>query len=341
MERLTYEKALEINENMDKVISKTIWDFIEKSDDFTTNYFKNMWRRNIRRNLKKHFDKQGPVSDLKYFGENKAVIGIGAGPSINKNIDVLKALSLEDGTRPLHEQDFVFITSNHQFKPCLQKGIIPHFVIISDAGKQLINQLCTDIPKNGQHTILLASLHCNRHIINEWVNQGRRIKFFLGSSEDLKELFEKETKEPIETVGVVQGGNVMNSMWTLSSTHLRSSVFMSVGNDLSFPRGNTLEEQRKKYYADGQYTENIQSKRDEARNRVDWMGFEFYDNVLSASGQPLIKLLPVRTTSQFMVYKNWVESAVGMNAGRKQSFKYYNCSEGGILGVKCKVEAGE
>lgn len=341
MEKLTYEKALEINENLDKIISKTLWEFTEKSDDFTSKYFKNMWRRNIRRNLKKHFDKQGPVSDLKGFGENKAVVGIGAGPSINKNIDVLKALSLEDGTKPLYEQDFVLIATNHQFKPCLKKGIVPHFVIISDAGKQLINQLCTDIPENGQHTILLASLHCNRHIINEWANQGRRIKFFLGNSDDLKELFEKETKEPIETVGVVQGGNVMNSMWTLSSTHLRSSIFMALGNDLSFPRGNTLSEQRKTYYADGQYAENIASKRDEAKNRCDWMGFSFYENVLSPNGQPLIKLSLVRTTSQFMVYKNWLESVVGMNAARNQSFKYYNCSEGGILGVKCKVESGE
>ena len=341
MEKLTYEKALGINDKMDKVISKKIWDFIEKSDDFTSNYFKNIWRRNIRRNLKKHFDKQGPVSDLKGFGESKAVIGIGAGPSIKNNIDVLKTLSLQDGTRPLHEQDFVLITSNHQFKPCLEKGIIPHFVIISDAGKQLINQLCTDIPENGQHTILLASLHCNRHIINQWVNQGRRIKFFLGNSADLKELFEKETKEPIESVGVVQGGNVMNSMWTLATTHLRSNIFMTVGNDLSFPRGKTLNQQRASYYADGQYQENIESKRDEARNSCDWMGFSFYDNVVCPTGHPLVRLEPVRTTSQFMVYKNWVESTVGMNAARKQSFRYYNCSEGGILGVKCKVEEGE
>ncbi|NIV11088.1 MAG: hypothetical protein GWN62_07275, partial [Aliifodinibius sp.] len=93
---------------------------------------------------------------------------------------------------------------------------------------------------------------------------------------------------------------------------------------MSFERKDSVKEQREGFYADGDYTTNLASKRDEAAQKHDWMGFEFYNNVISPSGRPMIKLSPVRTTGQFLVYKIWVESMVAMNAERPLSFRYYN-----------------
>ncbi len=341
MATFDYDKALEVSEKVKDIVSQDVWETVFRGNQRTCDHFNPLWERNIRKNCRRYYKRCGPISDFRGLGKNKAVIGIGAGPSLKNNIDVLKALSLEDGTKPFSQQDFILIASNHQFKPCLEKGIIPHFVILSDAGDHLIDQLCKNIPENGQHTILLASLQISPKITKEWLNQGRKIKFFVGNSDNVQGIATRLTKEKGENLEVISGGNVLNTIWTLACTHLKSSVFMCVGNDLSFERKDSVKEQREGFYADGDYTTNLASKRDEAAQKHDWMGFEFYNNVISPSGRPMIKLSPVRTTGQFLVYKIWVESMVAMNAERPLSFRYYNCSEGGILGVKCKVDSGE
>ena len=341
MAELDYDEAIKINQDLQSVVSKEMWDFVQGRNTVTCNGLGDLWKKNIKENIKKFYGKCGSVGELAGLGKNKAVIAIGAGPSLKNNIDLIRALSLEDGTKPYHEQNFIFITSNHQFKPCLKQSIIPHFVMICDAGEHLLPQVCKKIPPNGQATILLASLQVYLKIIVSCLSQGSIINFFLGVGDELKELFEKETKESVSTVATVQGGNILNNIWTLSGTHLKSTVYMAVGNDLSYPRGSSLKEQRKNFYADGDYSTNLASKRDEARYKMDWMGFKFYDNVLSVNGNPFIELYPVRTTMQFLTYKLWLETTVALNAARKGVFRYYNCSEGGILGVKCKEEKGE
>lgn len=341
MATLDYDAALEVTEKIKDIASKDMWDFIYRGNTSTCKVLDDLWEKNVRKNAKKYYKDCGPIADFKGLAKNKAVIGIGAGPSLKNNIDVLRALSLEDGVKPFHQQDFVLIASNHQFKPCLKKGIIPHFVILCDAGNHLIDQLCKDIPENGQSTILLASLQASPKIIKKWLQQGRKIKFFVGASKNILEIATKLIKQEEEEIGTIQGGNVLNNIWTLACTHLKSTVFMSVGNDLSFERKNSVEEQRKVFYQDGDYSTNLASKRDEAVQQYDWMGFSFYDNVVSLNSTPLIKLSPVRTTGQFLIYKIWLETMVAMNAAKNQTFRYYNCSEGGIAGVKCKAEKGQ
>lgn len=340
-QELDYKKLLEQDSTLGKVISEKMWDFVRHGNDTTNLILEELWAKNIKENIKKHYKKCGPVGNLRGLGKNKAVIAIGAGPSLKNNIDYLKDLSLTDGIKPYADQDFIFISSNHQFKPCLKRGIIPHFVMLCDAADSLMDQMCKDVPENGQATILLASLQVSPKIIKRWLKQGRKVKFLMSASDKAKELFEKETKDSASKLQVVQGGNVLNNIWTFSGTHLGSTVYMGVGNDMSFPKAENIKEQREGFYEDGDYSTNIASKRDEARSQFDWMGFEFYENVISTSGAPLVRLKPVRTTGQFLTYKAWIESMVGLNVMNKQVFRYYNCSESGILGVKSKDESVE
>lgn len=338
-QELDYKQLIEQDSTLGKIISEKLWDFVRHGNETTHAILEETWVKNIKENIKKHYNKCGPVGDLKGLGKNKAVIAIGAGPSLKNNIDYLKDLSLIDGTKSYEDQDFIFIASNHQFKPCLKRGIIPHFVMLCDAADSLMDQMCKDLPPNGQATILLASLQVSPKIIKRWLKQGRKVKFLMSAADKFKELFEKETKDTVDNLRVVQGGNVLNNIWTFSGAHLGSTVYMGVGNDMSFPRANTVKEQREKFYEDKDYSTNIASKRDEARSQHDWMGFEFYENVISVDGAPLIRLNPVRTTGQFLTYKAWIESMIGLNVMNKQVFHYYNCSEAGILGVKCKDES--
>jgi len=135
----------------------------------------------------------------------------------------------------------------------------------------------------------------------------------------------------------------MNMMWSLGLKFLRSTVFMTVGNDLSYPIHDEIEDRRKNYYVDEDYSSNIKNRRDEARNLFEgnmqgWRGLEISKSRIispDASKRYNIKFEKVLTTGTLWVYKTWIESIVLINS-KLTKFHYYNCSEGGILGVMHK-----
>ena len=74
------------------------------------------------------------------MGFNKALIGVGAGQSFNKNKDILKKLTDWDGIKSWQDRNFVIMAANHQFKPLLKMGIIPVFVVVADASDVVMEQ---------------------------------------------------------------------------------------------------------------------------------------------------------------------------------------------------------
>jgi len=135
------------------------------------------------------------------------------------------------------------------------------------------------------------------------------------------------------------GGNVLNCMWALSIRYLKSKVFMCVGNDLCFPREGELKDKRKDFYATGDYEVNIKNKRDEARSQYAWMGFDLRKSVIVDG--TYIDLKPVNVSHSQFTYKIWAETQILMNAESPISWQYFNCSEGGALGVMSKGKTKE
>jgi hypothetical protein len=248
-----------------------------------------------------------------------------------------------DSTRPWEERNFIFVASNHMFKPLLKEGFIPDFVILVDAGEIALEQLTNEIPACGQGVVLLAGLQCSPKILKRWTGQGRDIRFYITMSEGLPEKYREVTGDDPNRVQAAQGGNVLNMAWSLAVKFLRSSVFMVVGNDLSYPLNEELEERRKTYYADGDYTSNIKNRRDEAANTYEgnmqgWRGMKLSRTKIispDATKRYNIELERVLTTGTLWVYKTWIESVVLANSD-VFIFHYYNCTEGGIAGVMCK-----
>jgi hypothetical protein len=144
-------------------------------------YLKDLWCENIRENVKSRLWKKhrGVARDCIGMGFNKAVVAVGAGQSFNKNRHILKKLTDLDGIRDWEDRNFIIIASNHQYKPLLRMGIIPDFVIAVDGSDVIYDQLCTDIPEIGRHTVFLAGLQCSNKVLKEWDKQGREIRFFL------------------------------------------------------------------------------------------------------------------------------------------------------------------
>lgn len=346
---LDYEKLIEKHPSLKGVISKTSWDYISVSNKGTLDLLRQQWKQNIKQNLKKGlFAKHGGiVKDCVGMGLNKAVIAVGAGPSFNKNKHVLKMIHDLDGRRDFEDRDFLIIASNHQYKPLLEMGVIPDFVIAVDASDVIMKQLCENIPKIGKHTILLAGLHSSPNVLNEWDKQGRDIRFFIPGTKGLGEKYEKITKKPATFHKINVGGNVLNTSWVVSMYYFQSSVFFALGNDLSYPRLEKVDDRRKGYYADGNYESNAKGTgtgRDEARNKKDWMGFSINKSpiimpwlrVQDKKAQYRVELDLVHTTNTLWVYKTWIETQVAANTSMGKKFHYFNCSEGGIAGVMSK-----
>jgi len=336
----TYEELKEKSPLSAEIIPEKIWDGIHMINKRTADGLGGLWNENLEANLKSSwFEQHMRANELQGLGTNKAVIGVGAGPSFKKNEDVLKALSDINVSQPLDGHPFLIVASNHMYKPLLEKEIYPHFVMLIDGGDAVYDQLCKDVPKQDK-TILLAPLQINPRIAEEWSKQGRPIVWCNSLDEDKMEIYKKHTGDDPMKVGLEFGGNVLNCIWAASLKFLRSFCFMAVGNDLCFPRVKSLTERRKGYYATGDYEINIKNMRDEARSEFAWMGFNLnYSEIMM---RPYVDFEPVNLSHTLFTYKTWCESQVIINSEKPPvHWHYFNCSEAGSLGVMSRSDTKE
>lgn len=335
MADIDYQKIVELNPNLRGVFSEQIYEHMKKVDKKTKSIFDDVWRENITYNVTKLLPKCGWINESCCdIGRKKAVIAIGAGPSLKKNEDVLKMLSMTDGTLPVEQQDFILMASNHQVKPCFEKGIYPHFAMVADPAESLKDQL--DVGDAGKHTILLAAVTAHPSVVEAWPGP---VVFFCPASDDIRKYVEAalEHEYPVNRC-VTEGGNILNISFVISVGLFHSSVWMCVGNDLSFPIDENIDNKRTGFYADGDYTTNIKSRRDEAHYELTWAAFKYPETNIVLP-KDYINLELVHTSPQLFVYKSWLETNAMLFWNEGSRFKIYNCSEGGILGVNLREEA--
>ena len=327
----TYEDLINHNSNIASILDRKVYKYVKATNERTINSFDETWLAQSKSNLKL-LKKYGLLADhCKGMGLNKAAVMIGAGPSLKKNKAMLRELCLYNSRFPFDKQPFVFITCNHQYKPCLEYGIIPHFVVVVDASDNLYDQLCKGIPKRGQNTILISALHVHPKILNGWDRQGRTIQFYVSKGDANYDLAKEILGEDLDKKQMLQGGNVMNVAWMSSLTALWSKIFIATGYDISYEIVDSVEERRKSYYEDGDYSTNTASKRDEASGIKKWVGFEMYR--CPFTGKASVRFKPMGTVGTLFNYKTWIEVNVAIQDVEGTSFHYYNCTEGGILGV--------
>ena len=329
----SYESFTKENPALREIIPKAYWDFALGTGDYTGDTLSEQWLSNLKKNVRKLYPKHGSVPELiGGVAKNKAVIAVGAGPSFNINKNDLYEIYRQNVQFRLSEQPFIIISTNHQYKPLLEMGVFPHFVFLIEGGEHVFDQLCTDVPELGKNSILISSLNANHEILKEWDAQGKSIAFFLPNSEQGRKIFKRKMHKWPDHMMLGTGGNVLNGIFGLTFKYLGSRTFIATGNDLSFAAHEDIDNRRSSFYADGDYESNIKSNRDEAQDKIGWMGIEFEDSKTHPSGK-MINLVPVFTSRQFFVYKTWVEMHIGAWAQQGKPFRYYNCSEGGISGV--------
>lgn len=332
-----YEELLKHSPKVAEYFRFSDMEFSTKSSEFTGDRLQDLWIKNAKQNLKEFPDYQLVKNVCPGFGFNKAVILIGAGPSFNKNKKLLKELCYANAQYEFEQQPFLLVCSNHQLKPCLKEGIIPHFVILMDSSDVVYDQLCKDIPKRGRGVSMLTSFRSDTKVLKEWKKQGRNILFFMLQSEfTFEELRKVHDDENLFERAIPPAGNVLNQAWLTTFAYMGASIFMALGNDLSYDYDDNVEKRRTSYYADEDYSSNIGTGRDEAKRVVPWMGFEQVESSI-VPGYWMLKMVPKATTYQLVVYKIWLETRIGLQAATAKSFHYYNCSDG-ILGMLSKKE---
>ncbi len=209
----TYEELIEHNPKIGQILDPEIYKFVQKTNTHTTGNLGKIWESQMRVNLKRYYKKHGLLIDhCRGFGFSKATVMIGAGPSFNKNKDFLFELCQFNARFPFNEQPFLFMASNHQFKPCLEMGIIPHFVVMVDASDNLYDQLCRDIPPHGQHVTLLCAAHCHPRICKAWDKQGRNIQFYVPTGEENKTIFKEVVGKDIGDTASVENPQAVDAI---------------------------------------------------------------------------------------------------------------------------------
>lgn len=327
------------------VISQESFEFINAINEQTGNLLGEEWASNVKTN-KRWWRKHSSLLSCKGLGKNKCVIGIGASPGFHNNKDVLKQYVNNDGVQPWEYRDFITIAANHQYKPLLEFGIIPDFVLLVDASDVVMDQLCKDIPPEGQNTTLITGVHCSPRVIKEWTKQGRHIVFYTSGSPQINDAFREHIKRDPVKHKMDLGGNCLNGAFMIGTMIFDSTVFMGVGNDLSFPIKDTIEEQRKGYYSDGDYSSNIAGTgtgRDEAAGYKKWGGFKLTKRHVIMPQEQVgsykrynIQLDLVGTSKTLWVYKNWLEATIMGQTKHPTYLNYFNCTESGILGVMAR-----
>lgn len=332
-------------EELHGIVSKKNYDFLQSINKGTLKHLGKEWDDNIIYNARKFWRKHESLKKAMGLGKNKAVIGIGSGQSLNRNIEALKFYTQNDGLLNWNSRSFITIAANHQYKPLLEIGIIPDFVLLVDASDVVYDQLCKDIPASGQNTTLITGLHASPKVVEEWTKQKRHILFYITASPVLMSTFKKETGKNPSLHKIELGGNVLNGAFMTAITKFGSTVFFGVGNDLSFPIKDTIEEQRDLYYADGDYSSNAKGTgtgRDEAATKKKWAGFSIErSQIINPKGLDRynIKLDIVGSNATLWVYKVWLETTILSQLDKETHFHYFNCSEGGILGVMARDDS--
>ncbi|WP_342512991.1 6-hydroxymethylpterin diphosphokinase MptE-like protein [Sporosarcina sp. FSL K6-1522] len=182
-----------------------------------------MKQKSIRRqidNMHANFDKNRllndkGIADLHYQWHEQPAILVSAGPSLHKQLPLLKKIQ-EESTVPI-------CAVGTAVKPLLQAGIMPDIIVIIDPNIGTFNQLTTlDLPKTP-----LFYLSTAYHDTIQLHTGPRRILFQKGFDKAIS--LAEQQKEPLTN----SGGSVATALLDLL-VHFGANPIALVGQDLAY-----------------------------------------------------------------------------------------------------------
>ncbi|WP_209121463.1 6-hydroxymethylpterin diphosphokinase MptE-like protein [Alkalihalobacillus sp. BA299] len=171
--------------------------------------FKSTLDENFDLNIN-HFDEAVNVLFGKF--ENKALVIVSAGPSLDKNKHLLKEL----------KNKAIILSVGTALRPLLNVGVIPDYIIMTDPQDLVYNQIAgINIRKP-----LIALSTCNKQVLQYY--QGKK---YLAFQEGYIKAEEYAKKNNIETVKT--GGSVATTALDIA-IKFKANPIIFVGQDLAF-----------------------------------------------------------------------------------------------------------
>ncbi|WP_252233968.1 6-hydroxymethylpterin diphosphokinase MptE-like protein [Clostridium sp. ZS1] len=264
--------------NYDKVYSKEYKEFSEEFIEFVNNslieintslYFSKQFFKCFVRNINKIVDST-IINQLKDKFKGMPAITVSAGPSLEKNIDLLKAI----------QDKFIIITGGRTLKTLLDKGVKPDFVCSLDPGdasyKVIEKALNSEVP-------LVFCEVSNYKMVEEY--KGKKIFFkdldFVNITDDLLE---------VEVDSLWLGGSVAHACISLGA-YLGCDNIIFIGQDLAYTnnkyhaenasinKNNNIEEDSTYIYVEDIYGEKVATTKvlDFYRKNIEQMIIEYKD----------------------------------------------------------------
>ena len=242
-----------------------------------------LWERNCKDNLK-WFDRNsdkviGSIEEMPDH-EGQAIIFVGMSPNIKKSWKYLKGL----------DDRLVIVATNSSAKYLLDRGITPHYVIALDGRP---GDWTLKLGDKAKDIVGIFSTTVDQQALNDWPGKIVVVPYAIGPK-SLRDRIEKKWGKSFPG-----GGNAINGAVLIFSQMTKATIFMFVGNELSF---------KDKYYADREC-------------QHDYTGKFFATDI---NGKK------VKTQFALWEYKVWLENLASMLTG---DYWFCNCSEG-ILGVE-------
>lgn len=255
--------------------------FGNKHDEEVGNY--DVWLENTEKNLQwaeKNPEKViGSIDKIdKHAG--LAVVFVGMGPSIKRAVKHLRNL----------DKRFVIVATNSSAKYLLDRGIKPNYVIAID-GKP--GSWTLKLGRKAKDIIGLFGTNVDPGALDDWPGKVLFIPHGVKSKKVMNKLTSK-FGPPFPG-----GGNALNGATLVFVMKTEASIFLYVGNDLSF---------KKTYYAD-------------RKCQHDYDNVKFYARDIH--GKTVYTLFPL------WEYKVFLENLASQSHG---DFAFINCS-GGIFGT--------
>ena len=270
---------------------------IQEVKSATTLRFNDLWQKNFKANQNIIQKNPGVVALVQKFREIPAII-VGAGPSLDKNINLL-------GRAQGHS---LIISSDAALKPLLSHGVVPSIVVSLDPQEE-IAKFFQGVSHRGMTLIAPSIIH--PRVLDLW--QGNVI-FFHKHAPDIPTLVEIASQIP--AIGrLTPGGSVLSVAYDLAFQSGTNPIIFT-GQDLSYPKKKTHS--RDSEDANVGLNTTLEKQRE---NIV-------YETDVNGRSLPTLKSMSVS--------KQWFDWAF-TTWKRPGQTEVINCSEAGILTDHCSL----
>lgn len=263
----------------------------------TLSRFNDLWKQNFLANLDAIRHNPG-VGALRNKFRGIPAIVVGAGPSLDKNIRLLRQV----------ENKAVIIASDAALKPLLSLGVTPAFVACLDPQEDITKFLKGVSPRG---ITMVAPTVIHPHVLELWEGE---VVFFHKFAPDIPILTEIQNQVP-HLGCLTPGGSVLSVAYDLAFQS-GSNPILFLGQDLSYPKNQTHS--RNSENAEQILGSTLETQRDNIVLERDMNG----------------RTLP--TLKSMSVSKQWFSWAF-TTWKRQDKVEIINCSEAGILTDHCKL----